>query len=123
MMVLLVPPGLELPGWSVEGVPVRDFLLSLTLGCVLFSVFVKTLTIAPLIRKFKIDALHEIERFEYAEGRILMASEAIAKVRSIRKNGYIDAHEERLLSGKYEKILELARKDAEGLAAEKGGDF
>lgn len=90
----------------------RDFIISLTLGCVVFSVFVKTITIAPLIRRFKIDALTEIEEFEYAECRTLMATEALEKIRRIRKSGYVDAAEERLLAGKYEKILESAKKDA-----------
>lgn len=123
VMVLLVPVSLTLPNWSVEGVSVRDFLLSLTLGCVMFSVFVKTITIAPLIRRFKIDALHEIEEFEYAEGRILMASEALAKIKQVRKHGYIDTEEERLLSEKYGKMLADARKDAEILMEKKGADF
>lgn len=123
MLVLLVPTTLEIPGWSVPGVSVRDFLLSLTLGCVVFSVFVKTLTIAPLIRHFKIDALHEIEEFEYAEGRILMASAALTKIRRVRKDGYVDKEEERMLSVKYEKILEAARADAVTLMERKGGEF
>ncbi len=123
MMVLLVPAELTLPGWSVEGASVRDFLLSLTLGCVLFSVFVKTLTIGPLIRKFKIDRLHEIEEFEYAEGRILMASEALSKIKRIRQSGYVDSVEERTLSAKYERILSEARTDAEKLMERKGEGF
>lgn len=123
MLVLLVPTTLEIPNWSIPGVSVRDFLLSLTLGCVVFSVFVKTLTIAPLIRHFKIDALHEIEEFEYAEGRILMASAAIAKIRRVRKTGYVDKEEERMLSSKYDKILAEARKDAEALMERKGDGF
>lgn len=123
MMVLLVPATLKLPHWSMHGVSVRDFLLSLTLGCVVFSVFVKTLTIAPLIRRFKIDALHEIEEFEYAECRILMASEALAKIKRVRKDGYVDVEEERYLSNRYETILEAARQDARDLMVRKGDEF
>ena len=123
MMVLLVPENLTLPHWSVQGVSVRDFLLSLTLGCVVFSVFVKTLTIGPLIRRFKIDKLHEIEEFEYAEGRILMASAALEKIKKVRKDGYVDSVEERLLAAKYSKILEEARHDARELMDKKGEGF
>lgn len=123
MMVLLVPQDLALPGWSVEGASLRDFLLSLTLGCVVFSVFVKTLTIAPLIRHFKIDRLHEIEEFEYAEGRILMVSAALEKIKKVRKGGYVDTVEERALTAKYSKILEEARQDARELMDRKGDEF
>ncbi len=52
MMVLLIPSGIILPEWQLQGVSIRDFLLSLTLGTVIFSIFVKTITIAPLIRHF-----------------------------------------------------------------------
>lgn len=67
MMVLLIPSGIILPEWQLQGVSIRDFLLSLTLGTVVFSIFVKTITIAPLIRHFRIDKLHDIEEFEYVE--------------------------------------------------------
>ena len=42
MMVLLIPSGIILPEWQLQGVSIRDFLLSLTLGTVVFSIFVKT---------------------------------------------------------------------------------
>ena len=67
MMVLLIPSDIMIPGWQDPTLPIRDVLLSLTLGTVIFSIFVKTLTIAPLIRHFGINNLHEIEEFEYIE--------------------------------------------------------
>lgn len=84
MMVLLIPSDIIIPGWTDPHVSIRDVLLSMTLGVVLFSIFVKTITIAPLIRRFSIDKLHEIEEFEYIESRMLVASEAIAKIEKIR---------------------------------------
>lgn len=71
----------------------------------MFSIFVKTLTIAPLVRHFRIDALTPIEELEYIEGRILMATAAIEKVKNIREGKYIDEAEVRMLTEKYKKIL------------------
>lgn len=85
MMILLIPASITHPDWHMAGVSIRDFLLSLTLGVVVFSIFVKTITIAPLIRYFRIDALTAIEELEYIEGRILMAKAAIEKVEKIRE--------------------------------------
>ena len=66
-MVLLIPSTIVLPSWNISSVSVHDFLLSLTLGCVIFSIFVKTITITPLIRYFKIDAMDDVEEFGYIE--------------------------------------------------------
>ncbi len=123
MMVLLIPPDIILPEWHLRWVPIRDFLLSLTLGTVVFSIFVKTITIAPLVRHFKIDKLHDIEEFEYIEWRILMASEALTKIQKIREGGYIDADEANSLTAKYQKTLKKAREDAEELMKKHGENF
>lgn len=123
MMVLLIPPDIALPNWSIPGVSVRDFLLSLTLGCVLFSVFIKTLTIAPLIRKYGIDKLSDVGEFEYAEGRTILAMRAIEKIRRIRKSGYIDEEEARTLMAKYETALAEAEAIGRRLKERNGEEY
>lgn len=65
IVVLLVPENLTVPGWSLE-YSVRDFVLALTIGCVLATLFIKTPLIAPLMRR-----LHVIE-----EDPLKMATEA-----------------------------------------------
>lgn len=52
MMVLLIPSDIIVPGWGDPNLSIRDVLMSLTIGTVVFSVFVKALTISPLIRHF-----------------------------------------------------------------------
>lgn len=111
MMILLIPVWITHPDWHMSGVSIRDFLLSLTLGVVVFSIFVKTITIAPLIRHFRIDGLTAIEELEYIEWRILMAKAAIEKVEKIREWKYIDEEEVQNLTQKYKKILDQAKKD------------
>lgn len=123
MMVLLIPTGIILPEWQLQWVLIRDFLLSLTLGTVIFSIFVKTITIAPLIRHFWIDKLHDIEEFEYVEGRILVASEALAKISKIREGGYIDSIEADTLTKKYQKTLSQTQVDAQWLMEKHGENF
>lgn len=67
MMVLLIPSDIVVPGWHDPSFSIRDVLLSLTIGVVVFSIFVKTLTIGPLIRHFGIDKLRDIEELNYIE--------------------------------------------------------
>ncbi len=51
IMVLLIPENLAVPGWTLE-MPVRDFVLALTVGCIVFTTFVKATTIFPIMRHF-----------------------------------------------------------------------
>jgi CPA1 family monovalent cation:H+ antiporter len=123
MMVLLIPTWIILPEWQLQWVSLRDFLLSLTIGTVIFSIFVKTITIAPLIRHFQIDKLHDIEEFEYIESRMLMTTKSIEKIIKIRAGGYIDQGEAELLTKKYQKTLSDAQDDAKKLMEKHGDNF
>lgn len=66
IIILLVPQDLTIPGWTLDYTP-RDFLLALAIGCVLATLFIKGLTIAPLIRKFKLDTPAIIDQAHYAD--------------------------------------------------------
>ncbi len=66
IIVLLVPEDLTVPGWTLEYSP-RDFLLALAIGSVLATLFVKGLTIAPLIRRYKLDTPAVIDQAHYAD--------------------------------------------------------
>ncbi|OYW83749.1 sodium:proton exchanger, partial [Candidatus Saccharibacteria bacterium 32-49-10] len=66
IIVLLVPQDLTIEGWALDYTP-RDFLLALAIGCVLATLFIKGLTIAPLIRRYKLDVPAVIDRVHYAD--------------------------------------------------------
>lgn len=54
IIVLLIPESTTVPGWTLE-YSVRDFLLALTVGCILATLFIKAPLIAPIVRKLKIN--------------------------------------------------------------------
>ena len=93
IIVLLVPEDLTIPGWALEYSP-RDFLLALAIGCVLATLFIKGLTIAPLIRRYKLDAPAIIDQAHYADlGRYYLLTEqsrfALHKTRGfVREDEY-----------------------------------
>jgi CPA1 family monovalent cation:H+ antiporter len=70
IIVLLIPADLTVSGWTLE-YSVRDFVLALTIGCILATLFIKAPTIGPLIRKYKlsepraIDQAHEVDMGVY----------------------------------------------------------
>lgn len=54
IIVLLIPESTTVPGWALE-YSVRDFLLALTVGCILATLFVKAPLINSIVRKLKIN--------------------------------------------------------------------
>lgn len=66
IIVMLIPENLTIPGWE-HAYSLRDFILALTIGCILATLFIKAPTIGPLIRRFKlsdppiIDQAHEAD--------------------------------------------------------------
>jgi CPA1 family monovalent cation:H+ antiporter len=55
IIVLLIPADYTITGWALD-YPPRDFLLALTIGCILATLFIKAPLIGPIIRRLKIDA-------------------------------------------------------------------
>ena len=54
IVVLLIPEDFTVDGWPLESTP-RDFLLGLTILCILVTLFIKAPLIGPLIRRLRID--------------------------------------------------------------------
>ena len=54
IVVMLIPPGLTVPGWGLTSSP-RDFLLALVISCILTTLFLKAPLIGPLMRRLDID--------------------------------------------------------------------
>lgn len=66
IIVLLIPESLTLPDWAYS-YSVSDFILALTIGCILATLFIKAPTIGPLIHRYRlnepraIDQAHEVD--------------------------------------------------------------
>ncbi len=54
IIVMMIPENFTVAGWALDYSP-RDFILALTIGCILATLFVKALTIGPMIRHYKLD--------------------------------------------------------------------
>lgn len=128
MMVYLIPgPGQEgyeallhfqeSIGWQYS-FSVKDFIMVITIGSIMFTLFIKATTISFFMKKMKIDKLHEIEEFEYLEGKILMNLKVLEKLTSIEEKGYINPLEHQELRGKYEKELRESVEQIQKLTKE-----
>jgi CPA1 family monovalent cation:H+ antiporter len=110
----------ESVGWDYS-FSIRDFIMVITIGSIMFTLFIKATTISFFMKRMGVDTLHEIEEFEYQEGKILMNLKVLEKLSAIEEKGYINKQEHNELRQKYEKdlawavasIKNLEKQDAE----------
>src|SRR5690606_15946466 len=86
----------------------REFLLSLTVGCIAATLFVKATTIQKLMHKLKLDELTEIEKIEAQEARALIHHEVRERIRKYERRGYIDPEVAEKLYTQHQEEYELA---------------
>ncbi len=88
-MVLLIPSDLTFSGWNLPMTP-QEFLLALTVGCIVATLFIKAPTIQYFMRRLKLDTLTPIEEVEALEARALMHHEVRGRIKRHAERGYID---------------------------------
>lgn len=91
-------------GWSFD-FSIRDFVIVITIACIMFTLFIKATTIWYFMRKFEITKLHDLEQFEYFEGRILSYLKMLEKLNNICEKSYVNWNEVTDLRKKYENDL------------------
>lgn len=105
IMVLLIPENLALEGWTLP-MGVRDFALALTVGCIVFTTFVKATTIFPMMRKFDLVGFGKEERLEYLKGKYRVLIDSASKLERMRTEGRIPEEETELLLAKQAREAE-----------------
>ncbi len=88
-MVLLVPDTLMFENWSLSISP-KELLLTLTVGCIFATLFIKATTIEKIVAKLKLDKLTSLEEIEELEARALMSHEVTERITQYEKRGYIN---------------------------------
>ncbi|MDP2090134.1 MAG: cation:proton antiporter [Candidatus Gracilibacteria bacterium] len=118
MMVLLIP-GVghddyekilafeQLVGWSYD-FSIKDFLTVITIGSIMFTLFIKAPLIPKIMRHLKLDKLNKLEEFEYEEGKILTCLKVIDKLNTSYKKSYFTKKEYDKLILKYTEKLNFS---------------
>lgn len=99
-MVLLIPTDFAIAGWHLPYSP-QEFVLSLTIGCIFATLFLKATTIKPLVRALKVDALTDLERLGHGEASALVHTRALERLTKFRDKGYIDTATAETLIGEH----------------------
>lgn len=106
-MVLMIPEAWRPEGWSYAYSP-RDFVMALTIGCIYATLFVKALTIGPMIKKMGLDCLSEVEKIEYRDASNYIHAHVMNRMKSLNEKGYIDNTSYAKARQKLESVQEKA---------------
>jgi monovalent cation:H+ antiporter, CPA1 family len=112
-MVLLIPNELSFPNWTLSITP-KEFLLSITVGCIFATLFIKATTIQTFMRKLKLDTLTDMEKIEADEARALIHHEVTSKIKLYEERGYIESGVANNLLLNHKAKYEAACKDLTG---------
>ncbi len=105
IVVLLIPPDFSPAGWTHEYSP-QQFLLALTIGCILTTLFIKALTIGYLIRRLginQVSPLDEARRLDLGVYYLMTESDRIWQQ---KERGFIRKDQHRKLAKQLNNKLE-----------------
>ena len=117
IIVLLIPEDFTVEGWTSTHSP-RDFLLALTVGCILATLFIKAPLIVPLMRKFNIKEIQPLKEAHTADLSIYYLMAERKKLLSYKSKGFlseehyqmnIDCVEDRLRQARAARDLLLTK--------------
>ena len=104
-LVLMMPDDLskfqQVVWWTYE-YSIKDFLVVITISCILFTMFIKATTIGYVMKKTWINKLNSIEEFEYEESKIMVSLRVLDKLDRLYWKKYLIKEEYELLKIKYE---------------------
>lgn len=95
-MVLLIPDTISFPGWDFSFTP-KEFILTLTVGCIFATLFIKATTMSALMKRLELDRLTPLEEINYREMLVYVYSLTIKRLGDLYKKGYTS-------EGMYERL-------------------
>lgn len=119
IIVFLIPETYQADGW-VSDYSARDFLLALTIGCILATLFIKAPLIAPIVRKLKIDLPDPLKEAREVDLTIYCLRAELCELQKTADKGFIAAHYYTDLVKKVEHALDKAIQKRQNLIAEHG---
>lgn len=99
-------------GWTYS-FSIRDFLMVLTIGCIMFTLFIKATTVPVLMKRLWLTKLSELEEFEYQEWKILATLKMHEKIKALQEKNYLSSWESHQLKDRYEDELKESVKTLE----------
>lgn len=119
IIVLLIPENTTVSGWTLD-YSVRDFLLALTVGCILATLFIKAPLIGPIVRKLKINKPEPINEAYEADLGVYYLLTAESRFSTHKTRGFVRDSEYTALKKDMQSKLEYAQNVRETLIEQHG---
>jgi len=122
IIVLLIPEDFTVAGWAFD-YPPRDFLLALTIGCILATLFIKAPMIVPLMRKYNIRTNDPLKEAHEADLGVYYLLTERAQLQSYKDRGFLTPQLFEKTCRLVDEKLEDAEKKRADLVDEHGADL
>lgn len=119
IVVMLIPEDFMVEGWTFEYTP-REFLLALTIGCILATLFIKAPLIKPLMRRLALDKPEPVAAAQEADlGMYYLLTER-ERFDMQKTKGFVAEREYRELKKLLDKKITLARTQRDDMVKAHG---
>ncbi len=119
IIVLLIPEDFTIEGWTYAHSP-RDFLLALTIGCILATLFIKAPLIGPIMRRLNINNHTALKAAHEADLGIYYLAAERSKLIEYKTKGFLNTEQYETLIVQLDKKLEEAEKVRQDLVERHG---
>ena len=110
IMALLIPDDLTIPGWHHEN-SIKEFIVTLTIGSIYFTLLVKATTIDKMVHWLKIDALLAYEHLGYFKSQAFVYNKAIARIAELYNEQQISQAQFKTFTAEYQVLYYLVCKE------------
>lgn len=119
IVVLLIPDDFSVDGWNYP-YSVQELLLALTIGCILGALFIKALSIGPLMKRLNINNDSALAKAHLMNLGLYYLLTEQARFNDQRIRGYVKDKEYQQLKERIEQKIEQTVKDRESIVASDG---
>lgn len=108
IIVLIIPADFAIAGWDHSYSP-RDFLLALTIGCILATLFIKAPLIGPIMRRYNINQPDPLKEAHEADLGVYYLLAKKSRLANFTERGILSAREYDEYKNEIEKALQIMR--------------
>lgn len=119
IIVLIIPEDFTIAGWDHAYSP-RDFLLALTIGCILATLFIKAPMIGPMMRRYKIDEFDPFKAAHECDLGIYYLLTERARLFRHQEKGFISGEQFACLLKQLEDKIDAVEQERQKLISEYG---
>ncbi len=119
IIVMLIPEDFTVAGWEYAHTP-RDFLLALTIGCILATLFIKAPLIRSVMRKLGIKDENPLAEAHEADLGVYYLQNELNRLQGYKSRGFLSQSQYETLVAQVEKRLAAAEDSRRALVRSHG---